>query len=1589
MEFKFRANNIDYYLELPAPELDPPFPPVAPGGSPPKVPIIRVFGATEYGQKVCAHIHGVFPYLYIPYHGEDLRPDNTGVVQTALRRLHHSIDYAMNASFRQPGLEKRRMKPFVSMITLVKGVPFYGFHVGWQFYCKIYLFDPRHMSRLAKILRSGAVLKRVFQPYEAHISNILQFMTDYNIYGCGFIRCSKVRFRERIPTREDVGEAEMWWHDELIPEDAILDSNHFPRQSVCSVEVDIHAKDILNRESVVERHLHHDFIERMSPLSPDLKLVHSLAELWRDEERRRDGRPVSQGLTSATADPRESHDWWLHEERYRDDIKQLIKEEKCHGDGHRLKYNQFVKKVPFEGNIKTALESVKDFFFDEEEGQDAMAPSSQSFGKGKEKSVEEEAVVDVDLIEDDFTDMEEDPVVEEKLVNKSKRKGETDQCSVEDHFPRAVGSINDKVDDLLNVHKSHENMHDNDKINENDINGDCEDYKDGFEVRVKRSPKISAAVVTGEKNPKFSVASQSPHASASRSKLPLPITAFSFEPASSGSTPFQSQKTPKRPMFPPSSQPMPFPAPLASAIRTAFPNISCSGKVFVMSQTSFPPGPSYSDEIGLEYQEPFYSNPKDVPKIGMEYGGREYKIKSNKAKDLLEFNPAGLYQSGYFLGSKEAPVGIRHWMACPDSLFSPRAEDVTRRMADMQKREDGENGKSKEARGAREASRIEFLSQIEGPTQKNKHGFKYEQLRSAEGIKSELQHMSLMSLSVHVNTRGKLVPDPEKDVISCIFYCFQSTMETVSANKTDGWKVGIVVNAGDEDVEMVEQSFRRQCGGVEVIVEKTEIDLITTFVDMVHTMDPDILTGYEVHSGSWGYFIERAKFAFEMSLCDELSRAKANQHSRFGKDKDPWGFSTAAGIKVTGRHLINIWRAMSRELNLLSYTMENVVFHFLNKRIPHYSFQTLTNWYQNGNERMRHKVLKYYVSRTEMNLEILEKEGTITRTSEQARLLGIDFYSVFGRGSQFKVESLMFRIAKPENFMLVSPSKDQVGSQSAAECLPLVMEPKSDFYTSPVVVLDFQSLYPSLMIAYNYCYSTCLGRTVGWLERNRNKMGFTNLKRPHRFLELCEEHINIAPNGMMYLKPHIRKSLLAKMLTEILDTRVMIKNSMKVHKGDKKLQALLNNRQLALKLIANVTYGYTSASFSGRMPCAEIADSIVQSGRETLEKAIEMIHGESKWNAEVVYGDTDSLFIHLKGRTKEEAFRIGQEIADRVTEANPRPMKLKFEKVYLPCILMAKKRYVGFKYEYLEQEEPEFEAKGIETVRRDGTPAEQKIEEVALKILFRTKDLSQVKAYCEEQWTKILQGKVSIQDFCFAKEVKLGSYAEGAPPPPGAKLAAIRMAQDPRNEPQYGERYPYVVIAGQPKMTLSDRVVEVEWLLHSKQLSLDTEYYIRKNIIPPLQRIFSLVGVNVKQWYEEMPKFQWLRKVSRWADWGAEERKGGPVIEAFLERAWRKCEGCGEDNGDGKKPLCEKCLENPSAAYFRTKTKLGKLEKKVLDLQSICRSCEGDGWGEEISCDSQACQVYYDRIKKTNEYEYKVEQSKPIFELLETGGLDW
>lgn len=610
----------------------------------------------------------------------------------------------------------------------------------------------------------------------------------------------------------------------------------------------------------------------------------------------------------------------------------------------------------------------------------------------------------------------------------------------------------------------------------------------------------------------------------------------------------------------------------------------------------------------------------------------------------------------------------------------------------------------------------------------------------------------------------------------------------------------------------------------------------------------------------------------------------------------------------------------------------------------------------------------YYLERAQCNFFLLDALNIVSRTSEFARMYGITFYSVLSRGSQYRVESLMLRMSKPQNYVCVSPTRQQVAQQLAPEAIPLVMEPLSAFYTDPVLVLDFQSLYPSVMIAYNLCFSTCLGK-IGTPSESitpitSKRMGVLNYELPTGLVSSMRDQIYCSANGVMYTKPEERVGTMSRMLHEILETRVMIKEAMKaVKKTDPILWSQLDSRQLGLKMIANVTYGYASASFSGRMPCVDVADSIVQSGRETLERAIKLINTTKEWGAKVVYGDTDSVFVLLKGATKDRAFKIGNEIAQRVTDDNPWPVKLKFEKVYHPCVLLAKKRYVGYMYESIDQEIPIFDAKGIETVRRDTCPAVSKILEKSLRMLFESKDMSLIKSYLRTQWTKILTGRVSLMDFVFRKEVRLGTY-RGHHAPPAALVSMKAMQTDPRSAPRYGERVPYVVVAGTPKSRLIDLVFHPHAMTPESGLTINAHYYITRNIVPVLARVFDLFGVSVSDWYLEMPKRLRSAKSSHnhlITEADAKRRK--QTIEHYYSSQY--CPIC---DALTAKPVCDSCQSKPALSTYILSSRIKSKKAKQSRLLEICMQCSSNpGRSTTIDCDSLDCTVYYQRIKYSAE----------------------
>lgn len=753
-----------------------------------------------------------------------------------------------------------------------------------------------------------------------------------------------------------------------------------------------------------------------------------------------------------------------------------------------------------------------------------------------------------------------------------------------------------------------------------------------------------------------------------------------------------------------------------------------------------------------------------------------------------------------------------------------------------------------------------------------------------------------------------------------------------------------------------------------VLPFESEVQLLDAFARHVRQEDPDVMVGYETQNTSIGFILDRAQTTTH-SFAQAASRWITKSSGGFDGATRTGGQSAntaaiayyhrkGADIKITGRHVLSLWRIVRKEVKLPSYSRETVAAGLFETTFSKHTPEDLESWL--NSRKNSDRALRYLARISSLNIAILDKLNILSRTGELARVFGVDFMDVVIRGSQFRVESMLGRVASTRNFLLLSAAREEVFQQPAVEALPLVMEPHSALYVDPVVVLDFQSLYPSVIIAHNLCYTTMLGnlnRISSWSEPRR--IGVIPRYVPptdEKGAQIPMENIYVSSSGEMFVDASIRKGILPQLLKEILETRVMVKKAMKGVIGDEATLGLLNARQFGLKMIANVTYGYTAASFSGRMPCSGLADAIVQCGRDSLEEIVRYVEEElsQETGATVVYGDTDSLFVKVPGATREEAFDVGERIVDRACELFPDPVTLKLEKVYQPSIMQTKKRYVGYSYESRDQVVPVFDAKGIETVRRDSCPLVQKALEKSIRLLFETKNISTVKRYIQRLCQKLHLDRVPLADYIFRKEVRLGSYKEGHLPP-AAIVATKAMERDPRTTPRHGERVPFVVIYDRPGAPLKDCVVSPADYLSAAsfgQARLNTTYYITKQILPTLDRVFSLVGVNVMSWYAEIPR-------PLFDPIFPNALKRRTHIKQSSLRMFYTAEKCHICHGKAvQQQVCASCLRTTpetQASYYLLAMRAREQERRILEFSRTCASCTG---ALDIKCINLSCPVY-------------------------------
>ena len=247
-------------------------------------------------------------------------------VNRHIAKLSISLNHAIAVSLRRnPNSPNSR---FVRAIILVKGVHFYGFHSSYSPFLKVLLTDPTITNRAVTLLQAGTVMKTRFRVYESHLSYILQFMSDFGLYGCGWIDLAETWQRDsQDPSSETHFESSQIF--KLPPDVSFLPSPYY-RQTRMPLELDVASHQILNRHLLSARNVHHKLTIPAPNLS-DEPVVLGVRELWEDERRRRAARglpPTPVLPPDPSARSRGKGGDWSAETHWWDQLRKKIERER-------------------------------------------------------------------------------------------------------------------------------------------------------------------------------------------------------------------------------------------------------------------------------------------------------------------------------------------------------------------------------------------------------------------------------------------------------------------------------------------------------------------------------------------------------------------------------------------------------------------------------------------------------------------------------------------------------------------------------------------------------------------------------------------------------------------------------------------------------------------------------------------------------------------------------------------------------------------------------------------------------------------------------------------------------------------------------------------------------------------------------------------------------------------------------------------------------------------------------------------------------------------------------------------------------------
>jgi DNA polymerase elongation subunit (family B) len=532
---------------------------------------------------------------------------------------------------------------------------------------------------------------------------------------------------------------------------------------------------------------------------------------------------------------------------------------------------------------------------------------------------------------------------------------------------------------------------------------------------------------------------------------------------------------------------------------------------------------------------------------------------------------------------------------------------------------------------------------------------------------------------------------------------------------------------------------------------------------------------------------------------------------------------------------------------------------------------------QLGSSADRAVIARYCVQDCQLVLDLFKKLELFNNSMSMANVSSVPIPYIFLRGQGVKIESLMFKYCyEAEQCIEVLPGGGEGDGEKYEGAI--VLDPVPGFYTVPVGVADFASLYPSTIISENISHDTLV-----WVKDYTEDGNFVSLVYGSDDFDGLEgvsytdiEYDNFIddPDDERKHKRQLKKGIRVcryaqdKMGTIPLIVQGLLaarkaKRKEGAKENDPFRKALLESEQLAYKLTANSLYGQLgSGTFKIRLKA--LAASVTAYGRKQIMFAKEVIESQYP-DARTVYGDTDSLFIAfhpkdaagkpLEGQLAlERTIHLTEEAGKLVTKALKNPHDFEFDKVYWPFIIFSKKRYVGHKYEVAHKYSLAF--MGIALKRRDYAAISKRFYASALQILLNEKNVAKAAELMRSMAKDLVEGKFGLQPLIISKSLK-SEYKSA----PAHKMLADRISvREPGNAPASGDRIPYVYVqaeVGQKASDLQGERIETPSFIKEKGLKPDYMYYIDHQIANPLCQLFGIVVDQIPGFETYSPKGGW------------------------------------------------------------------------------------------------------------------------------------